>query len=98
MQVVDHEPQIWFLFKEENALLLDVNCNHGPAGYCVMIQLSAEEKSEYSQKGHAYLNWLADAVQGSGPGRGYQLRDVSAIYSKETMAAINEWRAAENCS
>lgn len=98
MQVVDHEPQAWFLFKEGNALFLDVNCNHGPVGYGVMIQLSAEEESEYSQKGHTYLNWLTQAVQDSGPGRGYQLRDVSAIYSKESMAAVNTWRGAKNRS
>lgn len=86
MQVVDHEPHAWFLFKEGNDLLLDVNCNHGPAGYSVMIQLSEEEEAEYSKKGHAYLNWLAQAVQDSGPGRGYQLRDVSTTYSKESIA------------
>ncbi len=98
MQVVDHEPHAWFLFKKGNALLLDVNCNHGPVGYGVMIQLSAEEESEYCQKGHTYLNWLAQSVQDSGPGRGYQLRDVSAIYSKESIATVNEWRASQNCS
>lgn len=99
MQVVDHKPHAWFLFKEGNALLLDVNCNHGPAGYGVLIRLSAEEVSEYSQKGRAFLNWLAQVVQNSGPGSGYQRRDVSAIYSKETIAAaVNEWRSAENCN
>jgi hypothetical protein len=94
VQVIDHEPHAWFFFKGENALFLDVHCNHGPVGYGVMIQLNAEEESEYSQKGHAYLNWLAQAVQDSGPGQGYQLRDVSAAYSKESMAAVNAWRAA----
>jgi hypothetical protein len=98
MQVVDHELHAWFLFKEGDALLLDVNCNHSPVGYGVMIQLSAEEESEYSQKGHIYLNWLAQAVQDSGPGRGYQLRDASAIYSKESMLAVNEWRAGQSRS
>jgi hypothetical protein len=98
VQVVDHGPHEWFLFKEGNVLLLDVNCNHSAVGYGVMIQLSAEEESEYSQKGHTYLNWLARTVQDSGPGRGYQLRDVSAMYSKESMAAVNEWRAAQNYS
>ena len=98
MQVVDHEPHAWFLFREQAMLLLDVNCNHGPVGYGVMIQLSAEEEAEYSQKGHTYLNWLAQAVQDSGPGRGYPLRDVSAIYSKESMAAVNAWRGAKNRS
>ncbi|MEJ7848610.1 MAG: hypothetical protein WKF92_11035, partial [Pyrinomonadaceae bacterium] len=98
MQVVDHKPHAWFLFQEGNALLLDVNCSHGPAGYGIIIPLNAEEESEYSKKGHAYLDRLAQAVQYSGPGRGQQLRDVSAIYSKESMAAIDEWRANHNRS
>ena len=85
MQVVDHEPQAWFLFQEGDALILDVNCNHGAAGYGVMIQLSAEEVSEYAREGHAYLNRLVGAVRDSGPGRGYQLRDVSAEYSREGL-------------
>lgn len=96
MHVIDNEPHSWFLFKEADALLLDVNCNHGPAGYSVMIQLNAEEESEYSRKGHAFLNWLAQVVQDSGPGHGYQLRNLSATYAKESIAALNEWRAAKD--
>jgi hypothetical protein len=95
MQVVDHEPHAWFLFRERDMLLLDVNCNHGAVGYGVMIQLNAEEESEYFGEGHAYLNRLAQAVQDSGPGRGHQLRDVSVTYSKESTAAVNEWRASQ---
>ena len=98
MKVLDHEPHAWFLFKEGNTLFLDINCNHGPVGYDVMIQLSAREESEYSQKGHGYLDWLAQAAQASGPGGGYQLRDVSAAYSKEAIAALNEWRTAQKRS
>lgn len=78
--------------------MLDVNCNHGPAGYSIMIELSAAEESEYAQQGHAYLNRLAQAVQHAGPGGGLQLRDVSASYAKESMAAVDEWRAAQNRS
>ena len=95
MQVVDHEPQAWFLFKEGVALILDVNCNHGAVGYSVMIQLSAEESSEYAREGHTYLKRLAEAVQDAGPGRGYQLRDVTAVYSKASPAALREWRASQ---
>jgi hypothetical protein len=98
MQVVDHEPQAWFLFQEGNALILDVNCNHGAVGYGVMIQLSAEESSEYAREGHAYLNRLAEAVQDAGPGRGHQLRDVTAVYSKASTAAVREWRASQQLS
>lgn len=93
MYVVDHEPHSWFLFKEAETLLLDVNCNHGPVGYSVMIRLNAEEESDYSREGHAFLNRLARAVQDSGPGSGHQLRDLSATYAKESLAAVSEWRA-----
>jgi hypothetical protein len=95
MQVADHEPHAWFLFTEGSTLFLDVNCDHGAVGYCVMIQLNDAEELEYFQKGRSYLNRLAQAVQDSGPRQGYQLRDVTAIYSKESMAAVNEWRASQ---
>ena len=98
MQVVDHEPHAWFLLKEGNVLLLDVNCDYGSVGYGVMIQLNAEEESEYSQKGHTYLSGLAQSVQDSGPGRSYQMRDISAVYSKESVEAVNEWRVTQNRS
>ena len=90
MQVIDQEPHFWFFFKEGEALLLDVNCNHGAVGYSVMIRLDAEEEAEYFRKGHDYLNWLAQAIQDSGPGRGYQLRDITASCAKESSEAIND--------
>jgi hypothetical protein len=98
MHVIDHEPHSWFLFKAEEALLLDVNCNHGAAGYSVMIQLTAEEAAEYSRGGHVFLNGLAQAVQDAGPGSAYQSRDLSASLAKESLAAVNEWREARQGS
>jgi len=61
-----------------------------------MIQLNADEESEYSRQGHTFLNHLAQAVQYSGPGNRYQSRDISARFAKESLAAVNEWRAAGN--
>ena len=94
MRVKDHERHSWFLFEQGDALLLDVNCSHGPAGYSVMLRLNAEEESEYSRGGHAFLSRLAQAVQDSGPGGAYQSRDVSAAYGRESLAAVNDWREA----
>lgn len=93
MHVVDHEPHAWFLLGEGDALLLDVNCSHGPAGYDVLIRLTADEASGYAREGRAHVDRLAQAVQNAGPGRGHQLRDVSATHSDEVMAAIREWWA-----
>jgi hypothetical protein len=67
MEVVDHEPAVWFLFEREGGLFLDVNCSHSAFGYCYMIQLSAEELSEYEKGGHEYLGKLAHEIHYSAP-------------------------------
>lgn len=54
MKVVDHEPHAWFLFEEGDSIFLDVNCDHGAAGYSVMIELSAEEALRYVLNGRAH--------------------------------------------
>ncbi|WP_369942346.1 hypothetical protein [Xanthomonas medicagonis] len=41
MQVVDHEPHAWFLLRDGDTLLLDVNCSHGAVGYAWTMALTA---------------------------------------------------------
>ncbi len=98
MQVMDHEPQAWYLLKFEHQLLLDVNCNHGPVGYSVLIRLNPDEQADYSLHGHHYLNQLAEQVQNTGPGQTYQLRDVSTKYAQATLEAIKQWQSEQGIS
>lgn len=92
MQVVDHQPHAWFLLRENEALFLDVNCDHGAVGYSVMIELTADETSGYADRGRAFLDELARDVQDAGPSHGYRRRDVSADHAKAATAAIDAWR------
>src|SRR5688500_12658728 len=94
VQVVDHGPQAWLLFKDGDELLLDVNCSHSAAGYSVLIHLEADEAAAYAQEGRTYLDRLAQRVQDSGPGSGLQSRDVSARFSNKCTEAFEKWRAA----
>lgn len=95
MHVIDHEPHSWFLLKAGGQLFLDVYCNHSAFGYSVMILLDDQEAAAYASQGALYLNQLAQAVQDVGPGRGYQLRDITASYGKADLAAIQQWQAEQ---
>jgi len=95
MKVLDNQDAWWTLFEEAGVLLLDVNCSHSAAGYCVVIPLNAEEQAEYALKGRDYLTKLARNVHMGGPGSYHQRRDVSSAYSSEAMlAACEVWWAA----
>ena len=51
MRVIDHEPQFWFLFEDENErLILDVNCEYSFVSYDFMMFLSDEEMSDYKKR------------------------------------------------
>lgn len=101
MQVLDHEPQFWFLFEEDGALFLDANCSHSFFGYNFMIQLSPGEVLEYQEQGRPYLSWLARDIQDSAPilqgsHSIYKGRDVSSAYTEEVSQAVEAWRAAKD--
>jgi hypothetical protein len=97
MEVVDHEPQAWFLFKDDESYFLDANCNHSAFGYSYMIKLSPQELDNYREGGHEYLSKLAYDIHYSAPVvKGstsiYIGRDVTKEYSELSMAAIKRWR------
>jgi len=67
MQVLDHEPQSWFLFEANGELYLDANCNHGAFGYSFMIRLTTAEVQRYRDAGRDYLSWLAQDIHNGAP-------------------------------
>lgn len=98
MEVIDHEPHFWFLLRKEQGLFLDISCNHGPAGYDVLIELNVAEEAQYLKKGRNFINLLAQAIQDSAPGvrnslSVYQNRNVSAQYADEVNVAVKKWWA-----
>jgi hypothetical protein len=68
MTVVDHEPSQWFLVKDGERLLFDVNCSHGALSYEFLMELNASEREGYTVRGHQFLSDLAEKIQDSAPG------------------------------
>lgn len=101
MQVLDHEPDRWFLLQDGAALLLDTNCSHGPVGYSFLMALDTKETAQFKAAGRGFLNDLAEGVHMSNPGaRGspspYRVRRLSAERDAAVAAAVLAWRAAGN--
>ncbi|WP_174549116.1 hypothetical protein [Novosphingobium rosa] len=67
MKVVDHEPHAWFLLEDEEALFLDAACNHSAFGYSWLIELNAEERQQFAEKGRPYIDWLAQDIHNGAP-------------------------------
>jgi hypothetical protein len=98
MEVQDHEPQSWFLFKEGDALFIDAPCEHGAVGYNVLIQLNEQEISAYASEGRVYLSRLAQEIHESAPGvigsrSPYKQRNVLKDHAAATMLAVERWRS-----
>ncbi|QKT06386.1 hypothetical protein HUN08_03660 [Gordonia sp. X0973] len=98
MDVIDHEPHWWFLLRDGDDLLLDVNCSHGPVGYAWLMVLNESERREFEADGRAALGRLADAIQNSAPvledsTSVYRGRDVSHTRNPAVTDAVARWRA-----
>ena len=68
MTVVDHEPNGWFLVRDGERLLLDVNCSHSAISYQFLLELNTSERAAYAARGHIFISELAMKVQDSAPG------------------------------
>jgi hypothetical protein len=96
MEVLDHEPQTWFLLADGDALLLDARCSHGPVDYSVLVELNEPERAAYAVEGHAFASKLAEAIHYSAPGaKGstspFKSRDLSSSRSGAVNAAVSAW-------
>lgn len=103
MQVIEHEPQWWFLLEHEGSLFLDVNCSHSAISYNFLLQLNAEESAAYQLQGKPLLERIAQAIQDSAPiliisTSIYKQRNASQHYGQQVTAAIQEWQQSQTKS
>ncbi|AJC46775.1 hypothetical protein [Xanthomonas sacchari] len=96
MQVVDHEPRAWFLLRDGETLLLDVNCSHGPVGYAWTMALTAQEMAQYGALGRDFITQLAERVQSTAPGvlgnrSPYLVRKADAETRQRVTLSIKAW-------
>jgi len=76
MEVIDFEPQFWFLLRKDNDYFIDVNCSYSFVGYGRFIQLDASELKEYKKRGKPFLNDFANDIQYYGMSNKYTERHI----------------------
>ncbi|GAA1914810.1 hypothetical protein [Nocardioides hwasunensis] len=100
MEVLNHAPAAWYLLADGDALLLDVNCNHGAIGYSVLIELSDAERDRWTQEGRDYLDTLSHDIHFSAPivsnppygeVSPYRARDLTRTRRGEVSDAVRRW-------
>jgi hypothetical protein len=101
MKVIDHEPQTWFLLDDSGKLLLLAFCDYSFVSYEVLLALSPDEQSIFKERGHEYLNWLAQDINNSVPAlkvstSQYKARAQSPSRREAANSAIAAWRASES--
>jgi hypothetical protein len=97
MIVVDEGPAAWFLLRDGERWLLDVNCSHSAVTYGWVMALTAQELADYEAGGRAFLDVLAADVHQTAPGvlgsgSPYRGRDLGRGLDKAVGAAVAEWR------
>ncbi|SDC42099.1 hypothetical protein SAMN05192589_102157 [Paracidovorax valerianellae] len=96
MQVVDHEPHAWFLLRDGDTLLLDVDCSHGAVGYVWTMVLTAQEVAQFRALGRDVIAQLAERVQSTAPGvvgnrSPYLVRKADVDTRQRVTVAIKAW-------
>ncbi|MCW0436074.1 hypothetical protein [Xanthomonas sacchari] len=96
MQVVEHEPHAWFLLRDGETLLLDVNCSHGPVGYAWTMALTVQEIAQFQTLGRDFIAQLAERVQSTALGvlgnrSPYLIRKADAETRQRVTVAIKAW-------
>ncbi|MEA5125376.1 hypothetical protein [Xanthomonas floridensis] len=92
MIVVDHAPADWFLLRDEDRYLLDINCSISAAGFSILLLLSATEHAAVLADRHGACAQLA--AQFRARPHDYAARDGSEVHGTHVLAAVQTWRAA----
>jgi hypothetical protein len=91
MRVVSHEPGFWYFLGKGNKCYLDVNCSLLLVDVSILVELSAEEYSEYQARGREALQNFAMRISRSP--KDYFGRNADEQVQKEALEAIKEWQA-----
>ena len=94
MNVIEHNPQTFFLLKANAGYYLDVNCSRSFVGFTITVRLNDNESAQYEASGLAYAKSLAEDVNK------YQdkfaARQVDSATAQQIHQAIITWRDADS--
>lgn len=90
MQVIDHEPQTWFLLQDADGYLLDVDCSRSTTGFSVLLRLNAEETAAIDADRRAASSAMAERVRDRP--NDYFPRAADQALEAAALAAVLAWR------
>jgi len=91
MEVIDAEPHGWFLLRDGDDLLLDVNASHSAVGFDMVVRLTPTEVQAHAAEGRPFVSRLAEAVQRRALTE-FAGRNVAAEVGPAVLAAIRAAR------
>lgn len=92
MEVIDHEPQYWFLLRQEGKEYLSVRCQRGFMDYSMLVLLTPEEREAAHRpaSGHLSLNTLATNINDHP--ELYRDRDFEKTLGSRVTQSVVAWR------
>lgn len=94
MIVIDHAPHAWYLLRDGERWLLDVNCNFGLADGSLLLALSPDERARLVPDVHAGCAALAQAIAHAP--EHFRVRDADPATQAAANAAIRNWRQMQD--
>jgi hypothetical protein len=90
MEVIDHEPQLWFLLREGEEYYQNVRCQRGFMDYSMLVRYTPEERATYQSSGHAFAATLGQNIADNPPH--YEDRDYDKQLATRVTQTIVAWR------
>lgn len=90
MVVIDHAPHAWFLLRDGDGFVLDVNCEVAAVGFSLILRLDPDEAADVAARGRVAAAALAGEIAGSP--RKYAPRHGGAALAADVEMAIRAWR------
>ncbi|MBS9721256.1 hypothetical protein JYU29_11210 [Tianweitania sp. BSSL-BM11] len=100
MVVIDEEPYLWLLLRDEAVLYLNVFCSHSAVDYFFLMALNEEECRSFDKVGRPYLNRLAQEIHHSasavkGSRSRFKARGLTPMLGTKVQDAWSVWLAEQ---
>lgn len=87
MEILDTEPHGWFLLRDGDELLLDVNCSTSAVGFGMIVRLTPTEMQAHAMEGRLFVSKLAERLQNHALTE-FKNRDITPEVGQRVLEAI----------
>ena len=90
VEVVDHQPDGWYLLEDADGHYLDVHCSLPLVDVSILVRLDAAEEAELIGLGRTFVDYFAAKINHWSDR--YSSRVVEGEVAREAQAAIARWQ------